>query len=269
EPSGTDDTQVHVLDSALNLPASAHCSSGDAEPVAVPWPDGLFHCPWEHQPSCNHQPAKFKCNYDKFVDSHLKPYRCKVDSCQNVRFSSTGCLLRHEREAHAVHGHRDKPYACTYEGCSRAVPKNGFTRNWNLQDHMRRVHKDHGASIDSQSGSSFSRRDSTSVLAKRREKNRSRSSKALSHSRKLSLEQEPADDTADATRTAEQALTSRWYEHRSAMQQCLQRYANPAAFDFLKDSSEARSHFSAMVRITRKLKKNRDSHRRSHENHTG
>ncbi|KAK7936748.1 uncharacterized protein PG986_015186 [Apiospora aurea] len=91
---------------------------------AAPWADGLFHCPWEHQPSCSHQPAKLMCNYDKFVDSHLKPYRCKVDACQNVRFSSTGCLLRHEREAHAVHGHGDKPHACSYEGCSRAVPEN-------------------------------------------------------------------------------------------------------------------------------------------------
>ncbi|KAK8120370.1 hypothetical protein PG999_004490 [Apiospora kogelbergensis] len=38
----------------------------------------------------------------------------------------------------------------------------------------------------------------------------------------------------DAARTAEQALTDRWYEHRSAMQQCLEHYDNPAAFDFLK-----------------------------------
>lgn len=88
----------------------------------------------------------------KFVDSHLKPYRCKVDSCENARFSSTACLLRHEREAHAMHGHGDKPYLCTYEGCDRAVTGNGFPRNWNLRDHMRRVHNDNGSSLSTRSG---------------------------------------------------------------------------------------------------------------------
>lgn len=80
----------------------------------------------------------------KFVDSHLKPYRCKVRTCENSRFSSTACLLRHEREAHAMHGHGDKPYLCPYEGCERSAPGNGFPRAWNLGDHKRRVHSDPG-----------------------------------------------------------------------------------------------------------------------------
>ncbi|KAL8329502.1 hypothetical protein RB597_004984 [Gaeumannomyces tritici] len=109
---------------------------------AVPHPDGMFHCPWEGDESCNHKPEKLKCNYDKFVDSHLKPYRCKLESCENARFSSTACLLRHEREAHGMHGHGDKPFMCTYEGCDRAQPGNGFPRHWNLKDHMKRVHND-------------------------------------------------------------------------------------------------------------------------------
>lgn len=78
--------------------------------------------------------------YSKFVDSHLKPYRCKVTACENARFSSTACLLRHEREAHAMHGHGEKPFLCTYEGCDRGLPGNGFPRHWNLCDHMKRVH---------------------------------------------------------------------------------------------------------------------------------
>ncbi|KAK8009734.1 NADPH dehydrogenase [Apiospora arundinis] len=274
----TDDALVHVLpDSALRIRASTHCSNEDDEPDArghqlyknvAPWADGLFHCPWERQPSCNHQPARLKCNYDKFVDSHLKPYRCKVDSCQNVRFSSTACLLRHERETHAMHGHGDKPYACTYEDCSRSLPENGFSRHWNLRDHMRRVHRDYGASINSQNGSSFSRRAPASALVRSRKKGPNRSSKPLGHSRKLALEPEPADDAVDAARTAEQALTNQWYEHRSAMQQCLQHYDNPVAFDFLKQLSEARTHFAAMGKITCKLKKCRDSQRPSHKDQT-
>jgi hypothetical protein len=76
----------------------------------------------------------------KFVDSHLKPYRCKVNACENARFPSTACLLRHEREAHAMHGHGEKPFLCTFESCERGVPGNGFPRHWNLCDHMKRVH---------------------------------------------------------------------------------------------------------------------------------
>ncbi|TVY33658.1 hypothetical protein LSUB1_G008838 [Lachnellula subtilissima] len=116
--------------------------------------DGLYHCPWEGQVSCQHKPEKLKCNYDKFVDSHLKPYRCKVVACETLHFSSTACLLRHEREAHAMHGHGDKPYLCTHEGCERGVPGNGFPRHWNLRDHMKRVHNDAGQAKSSSPGRS-------------------------------------------------------------------------------------------------------------------
>ncbi|POS87260.1 hypothetical protein EPUL_002153 [Erysiphe pulchra] len=111
---------------------------------AVPQEDGLYHCPWENEPgsNCQHKPEKLKCNYDKCVDSHLKPYQCKVASCKGLSFSSTACLLRHEREAHAMHGHGDKPFLCPYEGCDRSIPGKGFPRRWNLCDHIRRVHKD-------------------------------------------------------------------------------------------------------------------------------
>src|ERR1700734_2525515 len=68
------------------------------------------------------------------------PYRCKVHACENIRFPSTACLLRHEREAHAMHGHGEKPFLCNFEGCERGIPGNGFPRHWNLCDHMKRVH---------------------------------------------------------------------------------------------------------------------------------
>ncbi|ATY64489.1 C2H2 finger domain-containing [Cordyceps militaris] len=111
---------------------------------AVRGTDGLFHCPWEGQAGCSHKPEKLKCNYDKYVDSHLKPYKCKVASCEDARFSSTACRLRHEREAHGLHGHGNKPFLCTHEGCERAQDGNGFPRQWNLRDHMKRVHNDVG-----------------------------------------------------------------------------------------------------------------------------
>jgi hypothetical protein len=82
----------------------------------------------------------------KHLDSHLKPYRCKAPACVSVPFSSTACLLRHEREAHGMHGHGDRPFMCSYPDCDRSLPGNGFPRRWNLMDHMKRVH-DHQAPL--------------------------------------------------------------------------------------------------------------------------
>ncbi|QKX56970.1 uncharacterized protein TRUGW13939_04078 [Talaromyces rugulosus] len=105
--------------------------------------DGKYYCPFatgEH--ACNHTPTTQKCAYHKYLDSHLKPYRCKVAACsaQNLHFSSNACLFRHEREAHGFHGHGDNPHLCLFDGCDRAVPGFGFPRRWNLFDHMKRVH---------------------------------------------------------------------------------------------------------------------------------
>ena len=71
------------------------------------------------------------------MDSHLKPYRCKHNACSSVPFSSTACLLRHEREAHGMHGHGSDPFMCSYPDCDRG---RGFPRRYNLEDHMRRMH---------------------------------------------------------------------------------------------------------------------------------
>ncbi|KFY45401.1 hypothetical protein V495_03004 [Pseudogymnoascus sp. VKM F-4514 (FW-929)] len=140
---------------------------------AVLGADKLYHCPWESMnPPCNHKPEKLKCNYDKCVDSHLKPYRCKVQSCGETRFSSTACLLRHEREAHAMHGHGEKPFLCTADNCDRSIPGNGFPRHWNLRDHMKRVHNTVPEPTDSDQPTRVPRkRKTSSVDGKMRKKN--------------------------------------------------------------------------------------------------
>ena len=74
----------------------------------------------------------------------MKPFRCKHSTCHEVQFSSTACLLRHEREAHGMHGHGSKPNLCLYADCERSQPGNGFPRRYNLYDHMRRVHDYNG-----------------------------------------------------------------------------------------------------------------------------
>ncbi|KAF1983957.1 hypothetical protein K402DRAFT_297776, partial [Aulographum hederae CBS 113979] len=99
----------------------------------------LYKCPFESE-DCGHKPTKLKCNYDKYVDSHLKPFRCKNTACIELQFSSTACLLRHEREAHGMHGHGSRPHLCTYADCERSIPGHGFPRRYNLYDHMKRVH---------------------------------------------------------------------------------------------------------------------------------
>ena len=101
------------------------------------------------------------------MDSHLKPYKCKVSACKDLQFSSTACLLRHEREAHGLHGHGDKPFLCTYESCERGVPGNGFPRHWNLRDHMKRVHNDPGQA-QTKSNASASPPPPGSVKSKKR-----------------------------------------------------------------------------------------------------
>lgn len=148
-----------------------------------PHADGLYHCPFKSDPSCQHKPTKLKCNYEydrhdafqfaigipvlsltfdrsKFIDSHLKPFRCKIEACSKQEFSSTACLLRHEREAHGMHGHGDRPHLCFYPGCERGISGNGFPRRYNLYDHMRRVHDHKDEPTNQEMPSSGSQRKS-------------------------------------------------------------------------------------------------------------
>ena len=100
--------------------------------------------------------------FSKHLDSHLKPYRCKYRSCSSIHFSSTACLLRHEREAHGMHGHGNDPFQCHYPGCHRG---RGFPRRYNLEDHMRRMHK-HEPSTNTRRRSVTATEGSRSAIAR-------------------------------------------------------------------------------------------------------
>jgi len=76
----------------------------------------------------------------QYIDSHVKPYRCAFTSCEDLKFSSLACRLRHEKEAHGAHGHGVRPFHCLYPECERSLPGHGFPRHWNRNDHMKRVH---------------------------------------------------------------------------------------------------------------------------------
>ncbi|KAH7328596.1 hypothetical protein B0I35DRAFT_473282 [Stachybotrys elegans] len=207
---------------------------------AVTQADGLFHCPWEGQPMCNHKPEKLKCNYDKFVDSHLKPYRCKDRQCEGARFSSTACLLRHEREAHGLHGHGEKPFLCVYEGCERAVPGNGFPRQWNLRDHMKRVHND----VGSASGS-------PPLTSAQPSKGRKRKTEApepqAAPSRKSSVKSVSAPEPKQA---AVKPLLEQWLDHRKAVEDIMNALVKPEDVRNIQQIDEVQRHLTAMAKMT-------------------
>ncbi|KAK4165328.1 hypothetical protein QBC43DRAFT_32083 [Cladorrhinum sp. PSN259] len=219
---------------------------------AYPHADGLFHCPWEGQPSCNHKAEKLKCNYDKFVDSHLKPYRCKVEGCQNARFSSTACLLRHEREAHAMHGHGEKPYLCTYEGCERSVSGHGFPRQWNLRDHMRRVHNDNGTAAQPASPPASGAAATSTRGRKRKTEGQDKPSGQEKTSSRKS-----AKAAAEASKPVEPLVNlevEQWWEHQRALQSLVSGYGGQPgdhhAIQYIKD---AQDRLNAMGKISQDL----------------
>jgi hypothetical protein len=159
---------------------------------AAPADDGLYYCPFDQTEGCGHEPRQLKCEYEyvshsvpfptlltqysKYIDSHLKPFRCRHAKCADLQFSSTACLLRHEREAHEMHGHEES--LCEYPPCNRATPGNGFRRSYNCKDHMTRCHGwiDHNPqdSKKRRSGSSSAMKvnkvkSSTKVLSKKQQ----------------------------------------------------------------------------------------------------
>ncbi|UPL00388.1 hypothetical protein LCI18_011322 [Fusarium solani-melongenae] len=192
-------------------------------------PDGLYHCPWEKEVSCNHKPAKLKCTFDKFIDSHLKPYKCRVPGCQSTSFSSTACLFRHEREAHALHGYGDKPFICPQEGCERATPGNGFPRRWNLVDHMRRRHK-----LNAPISGIIDARTSIKMADKKETKEKS------------PMQQETEDDLKD-----------RWESHRLVFESLMEKLNDPENPDNAVMTEEAQMHLSSLLKIQTKLDEKR------------
>lgn len=78
----------------------------------------------------------------KHMDKHERPYVCMHKECEKVQgFTYSGGLLRHEREVHGEHGGPKKALNCPHASCKRNKGK-GFSRLENLQEHLRRVHRD-------------------------------------------------------------------------------------------------------------------------------
>lgn len=132
-----------------------------------------------------------------------------------------------------MHGHGDKPYLCTYEGCDRASPGNGFPRQWNLRDHMRRVHNDNGSSLNlsavatATSGASPPPASSASSAKGRKRKSKD-VTESGSSSRKAAARTAQAAEAAAAAaqqqqQAAEQPMIEEWHAHRDALLVYLQQ----------------------------------------------
>ncbi|KAG5988490.1 hypothetical protein E4U52_006539 [Claviceps spartinae] len=134
------------------IPESKEPSPGTGSPVSmriktiakpdrdvVKQADGKFHCPLE---DCKEDVRTFsrKCEWNKHMDKHERPYRCPAAGCENLPgFTYSGGLLRHEREVHGKHGGPKNTVNCPHPNCKRHTGK-GFSRQENLNEHLRRVH---------------------------------------------------------------------------------------------------------------------------------
>jgi hypothetical protein len=74
------------------------------------------------------------------MDKHDRPYKCMEPGCDKIQgFTYSGGLLRHQREVHKKNATTKKPLMCPYTDCNRSTG-NGFTRQENLKEHLRRRH---------------------------------------------------------------------------------------------------------------------------------
>lgn len=141
-----------AMENLPNLPSheSDAPSPGRSKPIPKParevtkGDNGRYFCSWV---GCTEEIRDFarKCEWSKHMDKHDRPYKCPADGCEKLPgFTYSGGLLRHEREVHGKHGGPRKQLNCPHPNCKRHTGK-GFSRQENLNEHLRRVHTDAGA----------------------------------------------------------------------------------------------------------------------------
>lgn len=100
---------------------------------------GEIYCNHE---DCSGNPPVFRrrCEWNKHMDKHERPYKCKEPGCDKIQgFTYSGGLLRHQREVHKKNATTREPLFCKFANCNRSSGT-GFTRRENLNEHMRRRH---------------------------------------------------------------------------------------------------------------------------------
>ncbi|KAJ5369988.1 uncharacterized protein N7496_006080 [Penicillium cataractarum] len=99
---------------------------------------GQFFC---NHNDCKTAPPTFRRpgEWNKHMDKHYRPYKCYESGCEKIRgFTHSGGLWRHRREVHKT-DKTEKPLLCPHPECYRSTG-NGFTRQENLREHLRRRH---------------------------------------------------------------------------------------------------------------------------------
>ncbi|TPX10779.1 uncharacterized protein E0L32_008348 [Thyridium curvatum] len=145
------DTRLDLAPPELTKEDSPATSPTPVRIKAIPKPErdiqknanGMYECSW---PSCEEDVKEFsrRCEWNKHMDKHERPYRCLAEGCEKLPgFTYSGGLLRHEREVHNKHGGPKNPLHCPHPNCKRHSGK-GFSRQENLNEHLRRVHTGEG-----------------------------------------------------------------------------------------------------------------------------
>ncbi|KAL2129607.1 hypothetical protein VTI74DRAFT_7541 [Chaetomium olivicolor] len=158
-PPYVDTTEPRLELPAAPAPTTTTTASKETSPSAttpqrsksIPKPDrevtrnleGKFICTW---PGCTEEAKEFtrRCEWSKHMDKHDRPYKCAAEGCEKLPgFTYSGGLLRHEREVHGKHGGPKNSFYCPHPNCKRHAGK-GFSRQENLNEHLRRVHTQNG-----------------------------------------------------------------------------------------------------------------------------
>lgn len=139
-----------------------------------------------------------------------------------------------------MHGHGTKPYPCTYAGCDRAQPGNGFPRKWNLHDHMHRVHNAAPPpEDDGGKDSGKAKKRKTDLGAK------NTSGRKSSKSRKSSPKAEPPVIKVDPTIK----MREDWFSIQAGLPSLMSGFENPEDPMVMSYIDRARENLESMAKI--------------------
>jgi hypothetical protein len=144
----------------------------------------------------------------KHLESTLKTNICRHIECNNMQFSSKAVLTRHEKEAHGLHAAH--PFFCPVDQCERHT--RGFPREYNMGDHISRVHKELDVNIYLKKSKRTSKKGSATVstiVSTTSTAAKARSSSSPAGVRKSSV--------ASATKTRRERLERQYKTSREAI----------------------------------------------------
>jgi hypothetical protein len=93
--------------------------------------DGMYRCPKKDESGCSHRPTTHKKVYKRYIDSHLKPFRCSEKDC------TMSFARRYPCEQHVLtHGTLREKIFCTVAGCGTE-----YATRANMIRHVRQTHE--------------------------------------------------------------------------------------------------------------------------------